>query len=122
MDHLRDLILLVKQSGDENRQASGVGLADLQSRFEQVSAAHRRLLGEVAQASDRTANRFNPFWGSFFKQGASKSRFARQLETYACLYTSRVSNFLYYGSNRYFRVGRDPMVHELAEEAWRHSR
>ena len=121
MDHLRDLIQLQPESPDSRGAESEAGLDELRSRYEEVRSEHRSLLGETARASDRTANRFNSFWGSFFKQGASKTRFARQLETYACLYTSRVSNFLYYGSNRYFRVDRDPMMHELEEEALRTS-
>ena len=68
--------------------------------------------GEFDLGSDDLAVRFNPHWGSFFKQGAIKTRFASQLETYSCLYTSRVSNFLFYGSQHYYRVVDDPMVHE----------
>jgi len=112
MDHMRDVLLLHQQlleRGDaEVRQASETIRIDL----EKIVAEHRRVLGEQAEWGDRLERQFNPYWGSFFKQGVSKTRFSGQLETYACLYTSRVSNFAYYGTNRYFRVTRDPMMHE----------
>ena len=62
------------------------------------------------------ARRFNPYWGSFFKQGSSKTLFAQQLEAFACLYTSKVSNLGLYGTNHYFRVIDDPMMHEINGE------
>ena len=36
------------------------------------------------------------------------------MEQYACLYTSRVSNFLHYSPMQYFRSPRDLMPHEQA--------
>ena len=41
------------------------------------------------------------------------SRFGEQVEDYACVYTSRVSNFLAYSPLQYFRSPRDHMPHEL---------
>ena len=38
---------------------------------------------------------------------------ATQVEEYACLYTSRVSNFLAYSPQQYFRSPRDLLPHEL---------
>lgn len=54
----------------------------------------------------------NPYWGFVFKQGRENSRFGEQVETYACLYTSRVSNLLYYSPAQYFRSPREIMPHE----------
>ena len=113
MDHLRDILLL-----HQHHQAQGADLVrdpgnPLRSELETIAGEHRQVLREEARWTDQIARQFNPYWGSFFKQGVSKTRFSGQLETYSCLYTSRVSNFAYYGSNRYFRVTRDPMMHEL---------
>jgi 5'-nucleotidase len=57
---------------------------------------------------------FNPFWGLLFKEGNENSRFGQQVEQYACVYTSRVSNLLYYSPMQYFRSPRDLMPHEQA--------
>ncbi len=115
MDHLRDVITVFEDLIERGADLSSERLDDLRSSFDHLRRDHFELLREEATWSERLARRFNPYWGSFFKQGTSKTRFASQLESYACLYTSRVSNFAYYGSNRYFRVSEDPMMHELEE-------
>ena len=58
------------------------------------------------------ATRYNPTWGSVFKQGSSQSLFGSQVDDFSCIYTSRVANLAYYGTNHYFRVLTDPMPHE----------
>jgi HAD superfamily 5'-nucleotidase-like hydrolase len=55
---------------------------------------------------------FNRYWGLMFKEGNENSRFGEQIEDYACLYTSRVSNFLFYSPMQYFRSHRAAMPHE----------
>jgi 5'-nucleotidase len=54
----------------------------------------------------------NPYWGLTFKEGNENSRFGEQIEVYACLYTSRASNFVYYSPMQYFRSPRAAMPHE----------
>jgi len=115
MDHLRDVIAVFEGLIGRSADLSSERLDALRSSFDQLRRDHFELLQEEAAWSERLARRFNPYWGSFFKQGTSKTRFASQLESYSCLYTSRVSNFAYYGANRYFRVSEDPMMHELEE-------
>ncbi len=56
----------------------------------------------------------NPYWGLTFKEGNENSRFGEQIEVYACIYTSRVSNFVYYSPMQYFRSPRAAMPHERA--------
>jgi HAD superfamily 5'-nucleotidase-like hydrolase len=77
----------------------------------------RGLLREVEKESillvDRIDKRFHPYWGSLLKEASEKSSFGDQVEEYACLYTSRVSNFLAYSPLQYFRSPRDLMPHEL---------
>jgi HAD superfamily 5'-nucleotidase-like hydrolase len=57
----------------------------------------------------------NPYWGLTFKEGNENSRFGEQIEVYACVYTSRVSNFVFYSPMQYFRSPRAAMPHERAE-------
>ncbi len=57
---------------------------------------------------------FNAFWGLHFKEGNENSRFGEQVEQYACLYTSRVSNFVFYSPLHFFRSQRELMPHEAA--------
>ena len=55
---------------------------------------------------------FNPYWGLTFKEGNENSRFGEQIEDYACIYTSLVSNFLFYSPMQYLRSLRAAMPHE----------
>ncbi len=59
------------------------------------------------------AGTYNPYWGAVFREGNENSRFGEQVSDYADLYTSRVSNFLYYSPLRYFRAPRRQMPHEV---------
>ncbi len=59
----------------------------------------------------------NAYWGLTFKEGNENSRFGEQIEVYACIYTSRVSNFVYYSPMQYFRSPRAAMPHERAAPA-----
>lgn len=65
----------------------------------------------LAQEVERA---YNPYWGSVFKEGSEVSRFGEQVEDYACIYTSRVTNFLAYSPSQYFRAPRHWMAHEKA--------
>ncbi len=56
----------------------------------------------------------NATWGFLFKEGNENSRFGEQVEDYACLYTSRASNFGYYSPMERFRSPRAAMPHERA--------
>lgn len=69
---------------------------------------------EYDEIEARVDAAFHPFWGSLLKSGPEASSFGDQVETYACLYTTRVSNFLRYSPMHYFRSPRDRMPHELA--------
>ncbi|MBV8759590.1 MAG: HAD family hydrolase, partial [Deltaproteobacteria bacterium] len=68
---------------------------------------------EVDSLEKRIDRAFNPHWGSCLREGNENSRFGEQVNDYADLYTSRVSNFSPYSPLRYFRAPRRPMPHEI---------
>ena len=78
----------------------------------------RKGLKEATEIADTLENDveegFNPYWGLLFKEGNENSRFGEQVEQYACVYTSRVSNLLHYSPMQYYRSPRDLMPHEQA--------
>lgn len=102
-------------------------LADTErSRVEELGKAKRQLrmmldrkrrdlravIARRDHLSQEVESGYNPFWGSTFKEGTEASRFGEQVEDYACIYTSRVSNFLSYSPHQYFRAPRHWMAHE----------
>ena len=68
---------------------------------------------EVDSLEARIDRAYNPHWGSCLREGNENSRFGEQVNDYADLYTSRVSNFGPYSPLRYFRAPRRPMPHEM---------
>jgi 5'-nucleotidase len=95
------------------------GVTDLQGAQRAVKNDIDRLRGELksAYAEHRTLGRetdlaFNPHWGPIFREGYEISKFGEQVEAYACVYTSRVSNLRFYSPMQYFRGPRDRMPHE----------
>jgi HAD superfamily 5'-nucleotidase-like hydrolase len=68
-------------------------------------------IGPLARASGETGN---PTWGPLMRAGYDKSLFARQVERYADVYTSRVSNFLAATPFAYLRAARSSLPHDPA--------
>lgn len=81
--------------------------------LERVRGLMRQVDAEQTALERRVDLRFHPYWGSLLKEGNEESSFGAQVEEYACLYTSRVSNLLYYSPQQHFRSPRDVMAHEL---------
>jgi HAD superfamily 5'-nucleotidase-like hydrolase len=95
-------------------------LASLEAERGRVKRAVERIRG-ILRAVDAEAGKlereidrqFHPYWGSLLKEAHETSSFGDQVEEYACLYTSRVSNLLAYSPLQYFRSPRDMLPHEL---------
>jgi HAD superfamily 5'-nucleotidase-like hydrolase len=112
IDNLRDLLELARQAagGDDP-------LAAEPSPFRTILARYRDIRRTLAGVEESIVQRFNSTWGSVFKQAHTRSLFGEQVDDFACVYTSRVSNLGFYGSHHYFRVLADPMRHEIAPAA-----
>ncbi len=80
---------------------------------ERIRGQLRSVDAEAGAIEREIAQRFHPYWGSLLKEANETSSFGDQVEEYACLYTSRVSNLLAYSPLQYFRSPRDLLPHEL---------
>jgi HAD superfamily 5'-nucleotidase-like hydrolase len=56
---------------------------------------------------------FNPYWGEMMRAGQEESRFADQVEKYACIYMTKVSDLLEYTPKTYFRPMKRILAHEI---------
>jgi 5'-nucleotidase len=104
----------------EEKQRSGNHSAELDAqctrlkhRIERIRARIRAVEAECSELEQDIEARFHPYWGPLLKAGAEPSSFGHQVETYACLYTGRVSNLLAYSPLHYFRGPRERLPHEL---------
>ena len=91
---------------EEERRMSRASIDSLRDRAALMET-------EVDSLETRLDRAYNPHWGSCLREGNENSRFGEQVNDYADLYTSRVSNFGQYSPLRYFRAPRRPMPHEI---------
>ncbi len=80
-------------------------------RFDRLRAYRDETRATLEARQDEVDGAFNPYWGSMFDERHDASRFGAQVEDYACLYTSRVSNFLYVSPSRYFHSPQGTLPH-----------
>jgi HAD superfamily 5'-nucleotidase-like hydrolase len=81
------------------------------ARITEVAIELDRRIAPLAKAA---ANLGNPTWGPLMRAGNDKSLFARQVERYADVYTSRVSNLRYETPFAYLRAARGTLPHDDA--------
>ena len=80
-------------------------LGEIRSRTEALDT-------EIAPLARAASELFNPNWGPLMRAGNDKSHLARQMESYADIYTSRVSNLLYATPYAFLRSPRGSLPHD----------
>jgi HAD superfamily 5'-nucleotidase-like hydrolase len=78
---------------------------DLRARIAELDER----IAPLAEAAGATSN---PRWGLLMRAGNDKSYLARQVERYADIYMSRVSNFLFQTPHAYLRSPRGSLPHD----------
>ena len=103
----------------ERRRAvvDGVDRTTIEADLDAVTTEAAALDEEVAPLARASAEQGNPIWGPLMRAGADKSLFARQVERYADVYTSRVSNLRYETPYGYLRAARGSLPHDTASRA-----
>lgn len=67
----------------------------------------------ISELLEKYKSFFNPYWGEMMRAGQEESRFADQVEKYACIYMTSVSDLLDYTPRTYFRPHKRIMAHEI---------
>ncbi len=80
---------------------------------DRVRGLLKQVDGETHDIEARIDQRFHPYWGALLKEGTELSCYGDQVQAYACVYTSQVSNLLSYSPVQHFRSPRDLMPHEM---------
>jgi 5'-nucleotidase len=113
---LRRLTLVLGESDD----ADPARRQEIASRIEaipgEIALIEKRIIeaqAEIDSLRVKIDRAYNPHWGSLFRESNESSRFGHQLKDFACLYTSRVSNFLHYPMTYYFQSPVGYMPHDI---------
>jgi len=87
---------------------------------DEVEAEIERLRAELARVdqlagplAEEAATVPHPRWGAVMRAGIDKSHIARQIERYADICLSRVSNFLWATPSAYFRSPKSSLPHDV---------
>lgn len=86
---------------------------ELKEARRELEAMRMNVSGQV----EMYHKRFHKVWGQLFKTGMQNSRFAEQVEDYACLYTSKVTNVGMVSPEIYWRAMNDLMPHDRLESS-----
>jgi HAD superfamily 5'-nucleotidase-like hydrolase len=88
------------------------GAAELEARLQDLRTRLLPLDAEIAPLARAATELTNRRWGLLTRAGNDKSHLARQVERYADVYTSRVSNFMYATPYVYLRSPRGSLPHD----------
>jgi len=86
--------------------------AELESRMVALRTELLAVDAGLAPMAKSATELLNPMWGLLTRAGNDKSHLARQIERYADIYTSRVSNLLYATPFMYLRSPRGSLPHD----------
>ncbi|XP_027330029.1 5'-nucleotidase domain-containing protein 4-like isoform X2 [Abrus precatorius] len=104
--HYLNESLRLKNPDDDTKQKLNSKLDKLKLERERVRLSHQ-------EAQRKLHHKFHEPWGQLMKTGYQNSRFAHQVERFACLYTSQVSNLALFSADKYYRPREDFMQHEF---------
>jgi len=108
------LALQRKQLGDAKGAASLVPRPrDPQERLRELRSELDAIDLRVAPLVRAASELGNRRWGPLMRAGNDKSRLARQIERYADVYTSRVSNLMHVTPFGYLRAPRGSLPHDF---------
>jgi 5'-nucleotidase len=103
-DRLEDLVMERDQLAAAGRSGDG--------RDKELAGLISYSLGQRARLQRKLRAVLNPHWESHFREGRAASRLGRQIMEFACIYTSRVSNFLNYPTDKFFARPVEVLPHE----------
>lgn len=98
----------------EAKLATLSGGKEAQERYAAIKAKRISLDEQITPLAIESGTLHNANWGLLFRSGSDKSHLARQVERYADVYTSRVSNFAAATPYMFFRAPRSALPHDPA--------
>lgn len=110
-DYCQVRIQLQRKKGKYGPSTKGT-VAALEKQGSDLRARIAELDERIAPLAEAAGTTSNPRWGLLMRSGNDKSYLARQVERYADIYMSRVSNFLYQTPHAYLRSPRGSLPHD----------
>ncbi|MGZ3790008.1 MAG: HAD-IG family 5'-nucleotidase [Bacteriovorax sp.] len=93
----------------KNELGEDVSKEELNALFAEIDKVNI----SISELLEQHKKYFNPYWGEMMRAGLEESRFADQVEKYACIYMTKVGDLISYSPRTYFRPFRRTLPHEL---------
>jgi HAD superfamily 5'-nucleotidase-like hydrolase len=93
----------------EHEHGEKVEKSEVNEKFNQMEKIDK----EIGKNIKEYESHFNPRWGEVMRAGMDPSQLAGQVERYACIYMSKVSDFSEYSPRTYFRPAKKKLSHEV---------
>ena len=97
---------------EDEKRLTDKAIKDFNNELRFLENRLNKLVNQIAEFSKKIDSSFHKKCGPVFQESDEISRFGDQVRDYACIYTSRISNFFFYPVNNYFKSFRDFMPHE----------
>ena len=93
----------------EHEFGESVSKDQVNAKFQEIEKIDK----EIGKNIKEYESHFNSKWGEVMRAGAEPSQLAGQVERYACIYMSKISDFADYSPRTYFRPGKKKLAHEM---------
>lgn len=111
LQHARTRLQIQQRRGKYGPQPKD-SVKALERRLDHLWKQLQAIDEEIAPLARAATGLSNQRWGLLMRAGNDKSHLARQIERYADVYTSRVSNFMHHTPFIYFRAPRGSLPHD----------
>jgi hypothetical protein len=78
------------------------------SKFDQIEKIDKK----IGLLIKNYESNFNPYWGEVMRAGVEPSIYASQIERYACIYMTKISDFCEFSPRTYYRPKKRRIAHE----------
>lgn len=92
----------IKRSNDDKEK----------SKLENIYQEVDQINNQISDLINAYNNHFNKHWGQLMRAGSEESNFAEQVEKYACIYMTKITDLLEHSTKTYFRPHRRTLPHE----------
>lgn len=83
--------------------------AQVQELIQKINKVDREISGKIKELQKI----YNPYWGEVMRAGIEESYFGYQVDRFACVYMSRLSDLLCLSPRTYFRSVKKPLAHDF---------
>ncbi|MFG1491997.1 HAD-IG family 5'-nucleotidase [Halobacteriovorax sp. ZH4_bin.1] len=103
LEHELNKLELLKHEDPERYNKEDIG--KIFSEIDKINS-------KISQHLETYRQFFNAHWGEMMRAGLEESRFADQVEKYACFYMAKITDLLEYTPRTYFRPKKRILAHE----------